>query len=187
MVQSAYTVEDMGHLCFDATRKFEQYGRYMNHARSPNAVLTPPCKVRGKWRIGFLAVKDIRPSEGDYCIFGEEWSGCKLVDGVVQHSKQMLEREEEERRKVREEDGETAVATTRSAFPHQPRRRLCYCPIEGCTSRPLAKLSNHLAQVHKLNPQERGKYLGFKRKFASPNDIEKKTKKTVLRRSQRTL
>ena len=46
-------------------------------------------------------------------------------------------------------------------------RRLCYCPIEGCTAKPLEKLSNHFSQVHKLNPEERAKYLGQKRRFAT--------------------
>ena len=38
-----------------------------------------------------------------------------------------------------------------------------------------------------MNPCERAKYLGCKRKFASKKDVEDGVKKTVLRRSQRTL
>ena len=67
-------------------------------------------------------------------------------------------------------------------------RRYCYCPVEGCTSRPLRKLSNHLAQVHKMAPKERSKYLGLKRKLASPQEVAMRKRATLNpRRSQRTL
>ena len=35
IVESAYPVGKEGHLCFDATRKYHQFGRYFNHARCP--------------------------------------------------------------------------------------------------------------------------------------------------------
>jgi len=39
-------------------------------------------------------------------------------------------------------------------------RRFCRnCPIEGCGAKYLVKLSNHLHDVHGLNPAERRKYL----------------------------
>lgn len=63
-------------------------------------------------------------------------------------------------------------------------KHLCYCPVEGCSSASLRKLSNHLAQFHKLPPKECSKYLGLKRKFATPGDIERRARKvTVLRKS----
>ena len=71
---------------------------------------------------------------------------------------------------------------------NRPRQRLCYCPIEGCNSKLLTKLSNHLSQVHHLNPQQRAKYLKEKRIFASGKEGANRVKKTVnLRRLQRTL
>lgn len=66
-------------------------------------------------------------------------------------------------------------------------RCLCYCPIEGCTTKPQRKLSNHLAQVHKLNVKERVTYLGQKRKFAPPSDIQAMRQRSVPRKSQRLL
>ena len=75
-----------GHLCFDATRRFDQLGRYINHAQRPNAKVTRPFKIRGKWRVGFLAVRDIEKGDEvvwDYGVRGVEWSGCRLVGGVV--------------------------------------------------------------------------------------------------------
>ena len=83
-------------VCFDATRKYHQLGRYINP--SPNAAVTPPLKVRGKWRIGFLAIGDV--NVGDevvwaYNVSGEVWSGCRLSGGVVKPAKKMLNMQEE--------------------------------------------------------------------------------------------
>ena len=192
IVESAYSVPGAGYLCFDATRKYHQVGRYFNHARNPNASITPPFNVRGKWRVGFLAVRDIEPGDEvvwNYNVKGEEWSSCKLVGGVVKPAnvksnikgKQRMAKECE----VDEDEEESEPAMSRSIS--RSKRRLCYRPVEGCTSRPLVKLSNHLSQVHQMNPCERAKYLGCKRKFASKKDVEDGVKKSVLRRSQRTL
>ena len=87
IVTSEHPVGEGTRLCWDATRYMHQYGRYLNHARQPNASLTPPTYVRGKWRIGFLAAADI--DEGcevvwDYGVGKEvEWGRCRMMDGVV--------------------------------------------------------------------------------------------------------
>ena len=170
IVESLYTVENGGHLCFDATRKYHQFGRYMNHALQPNACLTAPFMVRGKWRIGFVSVREINAGDEvvwDYKVKGEDCSGCMLECGVIKPSKRQVV--------VSDEDEVTVTHPL-----NRPRRRLCYCPIEGCNSKPLTKLSNHLSQVHHLNPQQRI--------FASGKEGANRVKKTVnLRRSQRTL
>ena len=153
---------------------------------TPNAAVTPPLKVRGKWKIGFLAIGDINVGDEvvwDYNVSGEVWSGCRLSGGAVKPAKKMLNMQEEAT--ASDEEEEVAVAVPRG---HRSHRWLCYCPIEGCASRPLVKLSNHLSQVHHLSPKERTKYLGMKRKFATTKDIVDRKKRTMtLRRSQRTL
>ena len=84
-VTSTYTVGDGPRLCWDATRKFHQLGRYLNHAVDYNGRLTSPEFVRGKWRIGFVAVRDIGAGHEvvwDYGVRGEvEWGSSRLVDG----------------------------------------------------------------------------------------------------------
>ena len=88
IIDSTFPIPKEGRICFDATRKFNQIGRYLNHAQSPNAKLTRPYKIRGKWRIGFLSLRDIGVGEEvvwDYGVRGEEWSGCRLVGGVVRN------------------------------------------------------------------------------------------------------
>ena len=85
IVTSYHPVGGKTRLCWDATRYFHQYGRYLNHAFHPNAILTSPLFVRGKWWIGYLAAKNINPGDEvvfDYSIRGE-WGKSKLVDGVV--------------------------------------------------------------------------------------------------------
>ena len=41
---------------YDATRRFNQMGRYMNHSRRPNIRRYPPMFVRGKSRIGMYSI-----------------------------------------------------------------------------------------------------------------------------------
>ena len=59
MLKLLYSIPGVGKLCWDATRWFHQIGRYINHAQCPNAELTAPVYARGKWRIWFMAVRDI--------------------------------------------------------------------------------------------------------------------------------
>lgn len=87
IVTSKYPVKGSTRLCWDATRRMNQYGRFLNHAKHPNASLTPPKHVRGKWRIGFIAVRDIEPGHEvvwDYGVGKEvEWCNSVLINGVV--------------------------------------------------------------------------------------------------------
>ena len=88
IVESQYPIPGIGRLCWDATYYYHQTGRYMNHAQHGNAEVTKPVFVRGKWRIGFMAVRDIHVGDEvvwDYGVRGEVWSGCRLVQGVVRH------------------------------------------------------------------------------------------------------
>lgn len=84
IITSKHPVGDETRLCWDATRYLHQYGRYMNHAQHFNATTTTPQYIRGKWRIGFLAVRDIVAGEEvlwDYGVRGEEEQGmCQSVD-----------------------------------------------------------------------------------------------------------
>ena len=103
IIDSSYPIPNEGHLCFDATRKFEQLGRYMNHAQRANARLSRPFKVRGKWRVGFLACRDIGVGDEvvwDYGVRGEDWSGCQLVGGVVKTATEIRGRGSKRAREV---------------------------------------------------------------------------------------
>ena len=87
IVSSKHPVGGGTRLCWDATRYVHQYGRYINHALQPNAALTHPCHITGKWRIGFLAIMDVEEGHEivwDYGV-GKEvgWGRSRLVDGVV--------------------------------------------------------------------------------------------------------
>lgn len=98
-MESALAVPNEGYHCFVGMRKYHQFGRYLNHAHSPNATMTALCKVREKWRIGFLAVRDIKIGDEvvwDCSIQGEVWSRCKLIGGAVQLRRGRAEQENEE-------------------------------------------------------------------------------------------
>lgn len=90
IVTSSHPVGGKTRLCWDATRYYNQVGRYINHATNPNAGLTSPVFVRAKWRVGFLAGADIKEGNEvvwDYGVRGEvEWGKSKLVDGNIQAS-----------------------------------------------------------------------------------------------------
>ena len=87
VVETSYAIPGVGKLCWDATRRYHQIGRYLNHAQRPNTELTAPVFARGKWRIGYMAVRDIEVGDEvvwDYQVRGEVWSGCRLVGGTVE-------------------------------------------------------------------------------------------------------
>ena len=54
-----------GWICVDATRCYSSIGRLLNHASKALATLTPykPLLVGGKWRVGFVASRDIEAGE----------------------------------------------------------------------------------------------------------------------------
>ena len=67
-----------GWMCLDATRKYGTVGRLLNHAPKSLATLTTskPMVIRGRWRVAFLAARDLSSGEEltwDY--------GCK-PDGI---------------------------------------------------------------------------------------------------------
>ena len=64
VVETFYPIPKVGRLCFDATERFHHPGRYINHvARGGNVRLSRPFFIREKWRIGFLAIRDINAGE----------------------------------------------------------------------------------------------------------------------------
>ena len=87
IITSQHPVGGGTRLCWDASRTFNQLGRYINHTINPNAILSPPKYVRSKWRVGFLAAKDIDEGDEvvwDYGVHNEmEWGMCKMVEGLV--------------------------------------------------------------------------------------------------------
>ena len=79
IIKTKHAVPDFCHLCFNASERFHHPGRYINHvAKGPNVRLTRPHKVRGKVRIGLLALRDI-PERKELCYdygdrSGGEWT-----------------------------------------------------------------------------------------------------------------
>lgn len=51
--------------CFDATYRFNSFGRYINHApkQYANVKPLPPMNIRGRLRVGFIATRDISCGE----------------------------------------------------------------------------------------------------------------------------
>ena len=50
-------------LFYDATRRYNQYGLYMNHSRNPNARIYSPITIRGKSRLGIYSIQDVQEDE----------------------------------------------------------------------------------------------------------------------------
>lgn len=64
--EGCYIVEaqtSRGWMCFDATRRFNSWGRLLNHASHPNCKLFKPLMVRGKWRLGIVTIRDVEKGE----------------------------------------------------------------------------------------------------------------------------
>lgn len=125
-------------MVFDATRCYDQLGRYINHSSThTNCRYWRPLLVRGKWRVGFVATRDIEEGEEllyDYGVRGASW----MVS----------------------ESPKKAAAGPRKFSLEQYRRRR-FCPVPGCkVTKPLKKLSNHLTYSHPgLSKQDRMDFL----------------------------
>ena len=71
VIETAYRIPNVGRLCFDATRRYRDVGRLINHSSTtPNLKLSRPLHVRGKWRLALLALTDIKPDEELNCNYG---------------------------------------------------------------------------------------------------------------------
>jgi len=176
IVESSYAVPGIGRMCWDATRYYHQLGRYINHAQKPNAAITPPHWARGKWRIGFVAVREIKEGDEvvwDYGIRGEEWSGCRLVDGVVMKGKKKEDAIPIPSDATSSDDDTQDV---KKEVKKVPKRRYVYCPVETCTAPPLKKVSQHLRQYHNLPNAEVKRLLKAKR-YATRDEIREKKRK----------
>ena len=77
VVETQHSVQGVGKLCFYATRRYKDIGRLINHAaRGHNLKLGRPQHVRGKWRLGMVALRDISPGEEltfDYGVRSQPW------------------------------------------------------------------------------------------------------------------
>lgn len=56
-------------ICLDATRNHDSWARYINHGpgKHANLKMFRPLQIQGKWRVAFLAIRDIE--EGDQLLF----------------------------------------------------------------------------------------------------------------------
>jgi len=111
VVETTYSIPGHQRLCFDATERYHHPGRYINHvARGPNIKLKGPYYIRKKWRIGFIAIRDIREGEElcyDYIERTEEWMKKRhLVEGRVSaKAKEQGEEKEKKPCEAKEEEG----------------------------------------------------------------------------------
>ena len=146
VLQTAYAVPGVGHrLCFDATRRFKDVGRLINHAASGyNLKPSKPMYVRNKWRVGMVAVRGI-PMDAeltyDYGVRKEGWmrvrggsAGAREEDNV-----QILPQEDVQILSSKEEDDMQTVSKTKL-----PTFR---CPVLDCTSGLVPKMTQ---KKHKM-------------------------------------
>ena len=78
VLETSYPVPGVGHrLSFDATRRYKDIARLINHkASSYNLKPCKPAYVRNKWRVAMVAVRDIQVNQEltyDYGIRTESW------------------------------------------------------------------------------------------------------------------
>ena len=69
--------------CFDATRRVNSYGRYINHAAGnmANAMPVPPAVIEGRLRVGFVATKNIDPGSEITWDYGVRGDACLCKAG----------------------------------------------------------------------------------------------------------
>ena len=90
VLQTAHPVPGVGRrLCFDATRRFKDVGRLINHSALRYNI--KPCKpvyVRSKWQVGMVAVRDIGIHEEltyDYGVRTEGWMKAEGHSFMLDH------------------------------------------------------------------------------------------------------
>ena len=98
VLETAYPVPQLGVcMCFDATRRYKDVGRLINHS-SVGCNLKPamPVYVRGKWRVGMIAVRDIFVGQEltyDYGVRTEVWMKKRKVSTEAEESEQQAMKE----------------------------------------------------------------------------------------------
>ena len=78
VLETAYSIPEIGtRLCFDATRRYRDIARLINHSMvGCNLKPCRPIYIRGKWRVPMMAVRDIFVGQEityDYGVRSEEW------------------------------------------------------------------------------------------------------------------
>lgn len=160
-------------MCFDATRCYHQYGRYANHAsKGCNIKPSAPVFVRKNFRIGFLAIRDIKAGEELVWDYGDRSHDLPWLKNTTAagFSPQKTRTEAEqptpevptvqpEQPSVQPEQPSMQKAKPR-ARPRQrkPNRKYRLCPLGGCRFEHEAKqkLSQHLQASHpEVGPEER--------------------------------
>lgn len=68
-----------GWVCLDATRRMGSVGCLMNHSANPNLRPFRSLHIRGKWRVGFLAARDIKMGEELTWEYGSPPEGHKWL------------------------------------------------------------------------------------------------------------
>ena len=170
VIDTAYAVEG---LSFDATERYHHQGRYINHAaRGFNLNMKGPYYMRGKWRIGFVTVRDVKEGEElcyDYGMQTEGWlRKGHVVEGRICPGVKEGECSEETKEEPVEGDLSAAKVKNRPG-----KCRYVWCPLAGCPSGPVQKITQHLSNVHKLGKLQIRK-LTMNKRYAPPEAIKNK-------------
>ena len=162
--------------CFDATRKFHQIGRYLNHSRAPNVRPHRPVWVRGKWRIGMVSLREIDAGEELTWDYGDRSSSFEWLKGKGRKRGSGPKRAPHPKRhKSDDEEEEEELAPVKKKGSQEHYRRSRYCPVPGCSSqKPLKKISNHLKTFHQdLTPQQHQLFLKSARYATRTETVDK--------------
>ena len=122
-----------------------------------------PIHLRGKWRVGLVAVRDINIGDEvtyDYGVRSEPWMRVEPArDG--------------EARSLEIEDGAGVAATPtegkgirRKKTGH--KRNYFWCPVQDCASGPVQKITQHLQKVHGMDAATSSNVVRKKRR--APDD-----------------
>ena len=193
-VQTAYPIPDVGRLCFDATRRYRDVGRLINHSPHPNLSISQPIHLRGKWRLGLMAIRDIAPDTEitfDYGVREMKWMRSRQDQmspavslrepssppSPTSPSQDVVVTAGPAAKGMRGHKGKGRAAALTPA-----KRNHFWCPVVDCASGPIQKLGQHLSKVHKLDAQAVAKLLKKKTR-AHPEAIKLKLPNPNKRRS----
>ena len=154
VVETAYSVQDIGRLCFDATRRYRDVGRLINHdPKTYNLTLSTPQFLRGKWRLALVAVRDIKVGQEltfDYGTREAPWMMTRATTAATLSAADTKpdggtdSEDEVAQLDCQGDDGESSAKTLVSAKKKTPTRNYYWCPVQDCASGPVQKIGQHL-------------------------------------------
>ena len=138
---------------------YRDVGRLINHSPHPNLSISQPIHLRGKWRLGLMAIREIAPDTEitfDYGVREMEWMRSRqdqMSPAVSLREPSSPPSPTSPSQDVVVTAGPAAKGMRgpkgkgRAAALTPTKRNHFWCPVVDCASGPIQKVGQHLSKV----------------------------------------